>query len=92
MLLVQGRWKDIFALKRLRHDFIVMGEPEAAEMGAFARTSRAGVTLVVLTAMVVAIAFNIASLTLASMIAAGCLVLSGCLTPDEAYERSIGKA
>src|SRR5690606_13575313 len=28
-LLVQGTWKDIFALKRLRHDFIVMGEPEA---------------------------------------------------------------
>ncbi len=86
MLLVQGRWKDIFALKRLRHDFIVMGEPEAAEMGAFARVSHARLTLIILLAMVLLIVLNVMTLTLASMIAAGCLVLTGCVTADEAYE------
>lgn len=86
MLLVQGRWRDIFALKELRHDFIVMGEPEAAEMGAFARQSKAMLTLIVMALMVLAIVFNIASLTLASMVAAGVLVLTGCVTADEAYE------
>jgi di/tricarboxylate transporter len=86
VLLVQGRWRDIFALKRLRHDFIVMGEPEAVEMGAFARTSRAGLTLLIMALMVLAIVLNIVSLTLGAMIAAGALVLTGCVTPDEAYE------
>lgn len=86
VLLVQGRWKDIFALKRLRHDFIVMGEPEAAAMGAFMRKSHAPITLIVLAAMIVAIALNIMSLTLASMLAALAIVLAGCLTMDEAYE------
>lgn len=86
VMLVQGRWEDIFALKRLRHDFIVMGEPEAVEMGAFARQSHAMLTLLVLVAMVLVIVLNIMSLTLASMVAAGVLVLTGCVTADEAYE------
>lgn len=86
VLLVQGRWKDIFALKRLRHDFIVMGEPEAAEMGAFMRKSHAPITIIVLGAMIVAIVLNLMSLTLASMLAALVIVLTGCLTMDEAYD------
>ncbi|HLU10067.1 MAG TPA: SLC13 family permease, partial [Oceanobacillus sp.] len=86
VLLVQGRWKDIFALKRLRKDFIVMGEPEAVEMGAFTRKSHAPATLLILTGMVVAIATNIMSLTLASMVAGVAMVLAGCVTMDEAYE------
>lgn len=86
ILLVQGEWKDIFALKQLRRDFIVTGEPEAAEMGAFSRPKFAPFTLLVLIVMVIAIVLNIASLTLASMTAAGILVLSGCLSMDEAYD------
>lgn len=86
VLLIQGRWKDIFALKRLRHDFVVMGEPEAAEMGAFTRKSHAPITLVILLAMIVAIALNLVSLTLASMLAGMAIVLTGCLTMDEAYD------
>lgn len=86
VLLIQGRWQDIFALKRLRHDFIVMGEPEAAEIGAFMRQSHAPVTLLILIVMIVAIALNILSLTLASMLAGIAVVLTGCLTMDEAYD------
>jgi di/tricarboxylate transporter len=86
VMLIQGRWRDIFALKRLRHDFIVMGEPEAAEMGAFTRKSHAPVTLVILIVMIVAIALNLMPLTLASMLAGMAIVLTGCLTMDEAYD------
>lgn len=86
VLLVQGGWKNIFALKRLRHDFIVMGEPEAVQMGAFSRRSHAPLTLAILALMVLAIMFNLASLTLASMTAAVALVLTGCLKMTEAYE------
>ncbi len=88
MLIVQGAWDDIFALKRQRHDFIVMGEPEAAQLGAFARTRRAPYALAILLGMVILIALNVMELTTASMLAALLMVLVGCLTVDEAY-RSI---
>lgn len=85
LLLVQGEWRDIFGLKRLRHDFIVMGEPEAAQTGAFSRRSHAPIALALMVLMVVAIAFNFMSLTLASLVAALGMVILGCLTMDEAY-------
>lgn len=85
MLIVQGAWDDIFALKRQRHDFIVMGEPEAAQMGAFARTNRAPFALAILVGMVFLIASNIMELTTASLLAAFLVVVVGCLTMDEAY-------
>ena len=86
MLLVQGEWKDIFALKKLRHDFVVMGEPEAAMIGAFSNYRKAPLALIILTAMVVVIALNLIELTLASMLTALAMVLTGCLKMDEAYE------
>lgn len=86
VLLVQGRWKDIYALKRLRHDFIVMGEPEAAEMGAFLRLTHAPITLTILVLMIVVLALDLLPLTVASLLAAVAVVLTGCLSMDEAYE------
>lgn len=86
VLLVQGKWKDIFALKQLRHDFVVMGEPEALEVGAFTRPSRAPVALLIMAGMVIAIALNLMSLTLASIVAGVAMVVAGCVTMDEAYE------
>ncbi len=87
MLLVQGQWKDIFALKKQhRRDYIVMGEPEAAEFGAFLRAERAPLVLIVLVVMVLAIMLNPDLLTLASLMAAIAVVLTGCLTMDEAYQ------
>ncbi len=85
-LLVQGEWKDIFALKRRRHDFIVMGETEALQMGAFMRQERAPVALFILLAMVVVIVLDVLPLVIASMVAALAVVLTGCLTMDDAYE------
>lgn len=86
MLLVQGKWKDIFALKQQRHDFIVMGEPEAAQMGAFSRPERAPFALIILLGMVLALILNLMSLTVAAIVAAVAVVLTGCLTMDEAYD------
>jgi di/tricarboxylate transporter len=87
MLLVQGQWKDIFELKQQqRRDYIVMGEPEAAEVGAFQRASRAPIVLIVLAIMIVTIMINPDLLTLASLSAAIAVVLTGCISMDEAYE------
>ena len=86
MLLVQGEWRNIFALKRLRQDFVVMGEREAAQLGAFGHWEKAPVALVILVGMVLVIALNILELTQASMLAALLMVLAGCLTIDDGYD------
>jgi di/tricarboxylate transporter len=88
MMIVQGAWGDIFAMKKRRHDFVVMGEPEAEQFGAFSRTTRAPVVMGLLILMIGLIALNIMELTTASMLVAVLMVLTGCLTMDEAY-RSI---
>lgn len=87
LLLVQGMWSDIFALKRrFRRDFIVLGQSEAAEAGAFTQTSRIPVLLVILALMVGVIIVNNSLLTLVSLMAALATVLTGCITMDDAYE------
>jgi len=86
VLLVQGEWKNIFALKDQREDFIVMGEREALQIGAFSRPDKAPITLLILMGMVLAVAFNVLDLALASIVAAGALILSGSISVDDAYE------
>ncbi len=86
VLLVQGEWKDIFALKKLRHDFIVMGESEALQFGAFTRPDKAPITLSILSAMVMLVAFNVLDLAPASILAALAVILTGCVSIDDAYE------
>ncbi|MCA9904805.1 MAG: SLC13 family permease [Anaerolineae bacterium] len=86
VLLVQGEWKHIFNLKHLRQDFIVMGEPEALEFGAFTQPRKAPIALLLMIGMVLLVALNILDLAPASLIAALGLVVTGCLKIDDAYE------
>lgn len=86
MLIVQGTWEHLGALSQQARDFVVLSEVDSTQFGAFARSHRAGYALFWLALMVGLIAFNIADLTLASLLSAVGMVLSGCLTMDEAYE------
>lgn len=86
MLLVYGRWRDIFALKNRRADLVVMGEPEAEKFGAFHRRTKAPMTLMILGLMVASIALNILPLVTASMLAVLGLVLTNTVTMNEAYQ------
>ncbi len=84
ILLVQGRWSDIFALKRRRRpDFIVMGEQEAALVAV--NRQKAPYALLILLGMLILMVTGAASIAGASMLAGLAVVLSGCLTMDEAY-------
>lgn len=84
ILLVQGPWEQIAALKEKRRDFVVVGQPEA--MIEAPRKEKANVALLILVAMVVAMIAGVASLTAVAMVAGLVMVLSGCLTMDESYE------
>jgi len=83
-LLVQGAWRSISAVKKKQRDFVVMGEPEAMA-GAPAR-HRAPIALLVLAGMLVLMITNAVSVAAAAMVAALAMILSGCVTIDEAYE------
>lgn len=83
-LLVQGPWSNILALRRQRRDFVVMGEPEIMET-APAR-ARAPIAFLVLVGMLVLMVTNLTSIAAASMLAALAMILSGCLSIDDAYQ------
>jgi di/tricarboxylate transporter len=83
-LLVQGPWKNIQALRDLRRDFVVTGQPEA--MLATRTRRKAWVAGMILALMVLLMITNLVSIVTASLIAALLMVLSGCLSMDDAYQ------
>ncbi|HSM58704.1 MAG TPA: SLC13 family permease [Candidatus Sulfomarinibacteraceae bacterium] len=84
ILLVQGPWEQIAALKERRRDFVVVGQPET--MIEAPRKEKANLALLILAGMIAAMIAGVASLTAVAMVAGLAMVLSGCLTMDEAYE------
>jgi di/tricarboxylate transporter len=83
-LLVQGPWSNILDLRQKRRDFVVMGQPEHLS-GAPSRT-KAPLAMLVLVGMLVIMITNLMPLATASMLAALVMILTGCLSIDEAYE------
>ena len=83
-LLVQGPWKNILDLREKRRDFVVMGQPEQV-LGAPAR-AKAPLAMLVLFGMLLVMITNLMPLATASMLAALVMILTGCLSIDEAYD------
>jgi di/tricarboxylate transporter len=84
ILLVQGTWENILALRRQRNDFVVMGQPETM-LGA-PNPEKAPIALLALAGMLILMVTGTLPVAAASMLAALVMVLTGCLTMDEAYE------
>jgi di/tricarboxylate transporter len=83
-LLVQGLWSDIRALKKERRDFVVIGQSQP--IGDSVEPIKAGITLAVLVAMVAMMITGIVPLAIASLLAALGVIITGCLSMDEAYD------
>jgi di/tricarboxylate transporter len=83
-LLVQGPWENILALRKRRRDFVVMGQPE--EMIGAPTRKKAPVALLILVGMLLLMITNLVPVATASMLAGLAMVLTGCLTIDDAYE------
>jgi di/tricarboxylate transporter len=90
ILLVQGPWENILALRRNRKDFVLLGQPEIS-MGA-PNAAKAGTALVIMIGMLVLMITNLVSVAAASLLAGLMMVLTGCLTMDEAYQSINWKA
>lgn len=89
VLLVQGWWQNILSLKQRERDLIVLGNPEM-EMGP-PQSRRAGVALGIMLGM---IALMVAGgvpvigeidVAIIALLAAVALILTGCISMDEAY-------
>jgi di/tricarboxylate transporter len=83
-LLVQGLWRDIAAMQSERGEFIVVGEPGSVD--AAVRTHRAPYALLILTVMLVLMITQAVPIAAAAMLAGLGMVLTGCLSMDEAYQ------
>lgn len=83
ILLVQGPWENILALRKHRRDFVVMGQPESL-LGP-ANRSRALIAGVIMFVMLLTMVGEVLPLTTTSMLAGLLMILTGCLTIDEAY-------
>jgi di/tricarboxylate transporter len=83
-LLVQGPWQKINVLREERHDFVVVGQPrEMAE--ALRATKRAPVAVAIMVGMLALMTLNIVPTVTAVLLAAAAMVLTGCLTMEDAY-------
>jgi di/tricarboxylate transporter len=83
ILLVQGPWENIMALRSMRRDFVVMGEPEGLVAAPMRR--RAPYALLILAGLLLLLVGEVFPVAAASMIAALLMILTGCLTIDDAY-------
>ncbi len=84
MLLVEGTWDRVRVLRRDARDFIVVGQP--AEMAEAERPARLGpVAVAIMLGMLILMTFEIVPTVTAVLLAAAALVLTGCLTMEDAY-------
>ena len=83
-LLVHGTWQAISLLSQETHDFVVVGQP--AEM-ALARPAaqRAPVALAIMVGMLLLLVFELVPAVVAVLLAAVAMVLTGCLSMEDAY-------
>jgi di/tricarboxylate transporter len=84
VLLVQGAWERIVDLKDSRRDFVVIGQPES--MIEAPTKNKARIALLILGGMLFLMITGMTSLTAAALLAALLMVITGCLTMDEAYD------
>jgi di/tricarboxylate transporter len=83
-LLVEGTWQKIQQLQDERRNFIVLDQPQ--EMVAAQRpTSRAPLALIIIVIMLALMSLEIVPNVTAVLLAAAAMVLTGCLTMDDAY-------
>jgi len=82
-LLVQGPWENILALRQQRRDFVIMGQPE--EMIGAPTRRKAPVALLILVGMLLLLVTNLLPVAAASLLAGLAMILTGCLTIDDAY-------
>lgn len=84
-LLVQGAWADISELSKRPRDFVLIGGTKEIETHLLNRT-KAPVALLILVGMLILLITGILPTTATAMLASLLVVVTGCLTMDDAYK------
>lgn len=84
IMLVQGEWRDILALRDEPRDFVLIGETEVAHH--ILNRKKAPIVLLILAGLLVLLVTGVVTTTVAALIAAMAVILTGCMTMDEAYD------
>ena len=83
-LLIQGEWKDIFELRRKPRDFVIIGGTQEIRSHLL-NFKKAPIALLILAGMLVLMITGWLPTTTVAMLAALMVVLTGCLSMDDAY-------
>lgn len=84
-LLVRGRWRDIERLQREKRNFVVVGSPETMSRQVTDLTPRAIAAVLALVGMIALMVTGLVPTVIATLLAAGAMVLAGCLSMSQAY-------
>ena len=84
-LLVRGTWEAISRMAEERRNFVVVGQPDEMSTQVAVLTPKSGLAAGILVAMVALMVIGIVPVVIASMLAAGAMLLTGCLTKTQAY-------
>lgn len=83
-LLVEGTWEKVGLLREETRDFVVVGQPR--EMAEAARPARrAPIAVAIMVGMLVLMTLDLVPNVTAVLLAAAAMVLTGCLTMEDAY-------
>jgi len=84
-LLVRGTWDAIGTIADEQRNFVVVGQPEEIAAQVTELNTKSWIAIGILTAMVALMVAGIVPVVIASMLAAGAMMLTGCLTRTQAY-------
>jgi len=83
-MLVEGTWDNISLLTNERRNFLVAGQPREM-LDARKATSKAPYAIAIMAIMMLLMTFQVVPAVTAVLLAAVAMVLSGCLTMEDAY-------
>jgi di/tricarboxylate transporter len=84
-LLVRGTWKAIRTIADEQRNFVVVGQPEEIASQVTELNAKSWLSIGILVAMVTLMVSGLVPVVIASMLAAGAMMLTGCLTRTQAY-------
>jgi len=84
-LLVRGTWEAIGRMAEEKRNFVVVGQPEEIANQVTELNTKSWISIAILAAMVVLMVTGVVPVVIASMLAAGAMLLMGSLTRTQAY-------
>jgi di/tricarboxylate transporter len=84
-LLVRGTWQSIGGMAEEQRNFVVVGRPEEIATQVTELNAKSWLSIGILVAMVALMVSGLVPVVIASMLAAGAMLLTGCLTRTQAY-------